>query len=110
MDEAQEEATTVSATSAVAKKYRVQLDFPPKDFREIESLVEDLGLSTRAELFRSALIALRWMVQKKRTGCTIMAVTPDDRLLEPEFEFLQNLGSDANAPNATSASGIGAKK
>jgi hypothetical protein len=91
LEEAQEEATAVSTTSVVAKKYRVQLDFAPKDFREIDSLVEELGLSTRAELFRSALVTLRWMVQKKRTGCTIVAVTPDEKLLEPEFEFLQSL-------------------
>ena len=87
------ETTTVSPTLPTAKKYRVQLDFTAKDFRENELLVDELGLSTRAELFRSALIALRWMVQKKRAGCTILAVTPEDRLLEPEFDFLQGLQS-----------------
>jgi hypothetical protein len=78
-------------------KVRVQLDFSARDFREIENLVEKLDLSTRAELFRSALVALRWMVQKKDIGCTIVAVTPDDRLLEPEFEFLQGLSAPAGA-------------
>ncbi len=72
-----------------AKKYRVQLDFSPKDFEELNALVEELGLPTRAELFRSALIALRWMVQKKRTGCNIVAITPEERFFEPEFDFLQ---------------------
>lgn len=91
MEDEQDEATKVPAGITVPRKYRVQLDFAPKDFHEIESLVGELGLSTRAELFRSAIVALRWMVQKKRTGCTIMAVTPDDRLLEPEFEFLQGI-------------------
>jgi hypothetical protein len=90
-EDLQDEATTISTTTTVAKKYRVQLDFSPRDFREIELLVEELDLGTRAELFRSALSALRWMVQKKRAGCTIVAVTPDERFMEPEFEFLRTL-------------------
>jgi hypothetical protein len=90
-DDQQDETATTSTATTVAKKYRVQLDFSQRDFREIELLVDELGLSTRAELFRSALVTLRWMVQKKQVGCTIVAVTPDDRLLEPEFEFLQGL-------------------
>jgi len=79
------------AVSTTQKKFRIQLDFARKDFLEIERLAEELGLATRAELFRSALVTLRWMVQKKQAGCTILAVTPDDRLIEPEFEFLQGL-------------------
>lgn len=78
-------------------KVRVQLDFSSRDFNEIEKLVEKLDLNTRAELFRSALVTLRWMVQKKDMGCTIVAVTPDDRLLEPEFEFLQGLSAPQGA-------------
>ena len=93
----QDDTNAVRTERTVAKKYRVQLDFAARDFREIESMVEELGLSTRAELFRSALVALRWMVQKKQTGCTIMAVTPDDRLIEPEFEFLQSLAKPKGA-------------
>ena len=89
----EEEETT--AANRVVRKYRVQLDFNPKEFFEINSLVEELGVGTRAELFRSALVALRWMVQKKRTGSTIMAVTPEGKLLEPEFEFLQLLQQPA---------------
>jgi len=90
IDEEQAEINAVSTASA-GKKYRVQLDFAARDFRELNILVDELGLTTRAELFRSALVTLRWMIQKKRSGCTIVAVTPDDRLIEPEFEFLQGL-------------------
>jgi hypothetical protein len=106
----QEEATTISTTTTIAKKYRVQLDFSPKDFREIESLVEELGLSTRAELFRSALVTLRWMVNKKSVGCTIVAVTPDERFLEPEFEFLQGLEPTALAVASEAREAPGAKR
>ena len=88
------DASTVEreeSPTTTSKKYRVQLDFNQKDFTEINSLVRELGLGTRAELFRSALVSLRWMVEKKRTGCTIVAITPADKLLEPEFEFLQGI-------------------
>ncbi len=81
--------------STEVKKYRVQLDFNSKDFKVITDLVEELGLATRAELFRSALVALRWMVQKKKAGCTIVAITPADKLIEPEFEFLQHVSQPA---------------
>jgi hypothetical protein len=74
------------------KKFRVQLDFPAQDFEEINAMVAKLGLSSRAELFRSALIALRWICNKKAQNCTIVAITPDHRYLEPEFEFLQRQG------------------
>ena len=80
-----------NVTSGEIKKFRVQLDFNPKDFAVINGLVEELGLGTRAELFRSALVSLRWMVQKKKAHCMIAAITPSDRLIEPEFEFLQGL-------------------
>jgi len=83
------------ALSPEIKKFRVQLDFNSKDFKVITDLVEELGLGTRAELFRSALVALRWMVQKKKADCTIVAITPTDKLVEPEFEFLQNVGGSA---------------
>jgi len=70
-----------------SKKFRVQLDFESRDFRIINQLVSELDLSTRAELFRSGLRVLRWMFEKKKQGCTIVAITPDNRYLEPEFDF-----------------------
>lgn len=80
------------------KKYRVQLDFGEHDFEEINLLVKKLGVSTRAELFRSALITLRWMSQKKMQGCTIVAMSPDhERLIEPEFSFLSNLDREKSS-------------
>jgi len=99
-NELREDDPTIETATTVAKKYRVQLDFSPRDFQEIQSLVKELDLNTRAELFRSSLIALRWMVQKKRMGCSIVAITPEERYLEPEFEFLQKLGSYAPADSS----------
>lgn len=86
-------ATVGAEEERADNKVRVQLDFSRRDFKEIQGLVTKLDLPTRAELFRSALMTLRWIVAKKEAGCTIVAVTPDDRLLEPEFEFLRHFGS-----------------
>jgi metal-responsive CopG/Arc/MetJ family transcriptional regulator len=79
--------------SLVSKKYRVQLDFAAVDFDEVNELVTELGLPTRAELFRDALITLRWMYNKKRQGYSVMAISPDEeRLIEPEFPFFEKIG------------------
>jgi hypothetical protein len=87
----EDRATTIS------KKFRVQLDFEPVDMAMINRLVEELGLGTRAELFRSSLRALRWMVEKKKQGCVVLAVTPDERYIQPEFDFLDGLDARAEA-------------
>ena len=97
----QEEGTLAETPTASAeKKVRVQLDFEQADMRIINDLVAELDLGTRAELFRSGLRALRWMVQKKKQDCSVLAITQDGRYLEPEFDFLDRLHSvtPARAP------------
>ena len=80
------------AVVSAPRKFRVQLDFDVEDFGEINDLVKGMRLPTRAELFRSALITLRWMYQKKRQGYSIVAMSPDhQRLIEPEFTFLERV-------------------
>jgi RNase P/RNase MRP subunit p30 len=54
----------------------------------INNLVKELKVGTRAELFRSSLRTLRWMVNKKKQKCEIVAISPDGKYFEPEFEFL----------------------
>jgi hypothetical protein len=81
------------SSPSTPKKFRVQLDFAAEDFHEINALVKKLGVATRAELFRSALITLRWMYQKKSQGYSIVAMSADhQRLIEPEFTFLERAG------------------
>jgi hypothetical protein len=77
----------------VGKKFRVQLDFQEVDFQILNEKVTELGLSSRAELFRSGLRTLFWLLEKKRQGCTVAAVTPNGRHLEPEFDFLAKLSA-----------------
>ncbi len=82
----------IETVTSTPKKFRVQLDFAAEDFGEINGLVKGMRLATRAELFRSALITLRWMYQKKRQGYSIVAMSPDhQRLIEPEFTFLERV-------------------
>lgn len=88
-----------SAESVPVKKFRVQLDFEEADFQAINDLVDELGLKTRAELFRSGLRVLRWMMLKKKMGCTIVAITPDERYIEPDFEFFKNIGPPRDRGN-----------
>ncbi len=79
------------------RKFRVQLDFEPGDMAMINRLVDELGLGTRAELFRSSLRALRWMVEKRKQGCVVLAVTPEERYIQPEFDFLDGLDSSPSS-------------
>lgn len=106
IDVLEDPRTDVAASAQ--KKYRVQLDFAAEDFDEINALVEKLKLPTRAELFRSALITLRWMYNKKLRGYSILAVSPDQqRQIEPEFTFLERVGPQylANEPAQPRGSG-----
>jgi hypothetical protein len=98
------EDSGIEASPSTPKKFRVQLDFAAEDFDEINALVKKLGLATRAELFRSALITLRWMYHKKIQGCSIVAMSPDhERLIEPEFPFLGRVERHMNLHEKESA-------
>jgi hypothetical protein len=91
----EERDADVEESPVAAKKFRVQLDFEGTDMETINNLVKELELGTRAELFRSGLRAIRWMVSKKKQGCTIVAISPDERYFEPEFEFLDAVSSNS---------------
>ena len=91
MTHPREVAPNEKGETAVEKKVRVQLDFDQKDMNIINDLVADLALGNRAELFRSALRVLRWMAQKMASGCTVVAITPEERYIEPDFEFFHHI-------------------
>jgi hypothetical protein len=93
----EKDATLDSTAPRSSKKFRVQLDFEASDMDVINNLVDQLELGTRAELFRSSLRALRWMVEKKMQNYLVVAMTPDDRLIEPEFDFLDALNARKKA-------------
>jgi hypothetical protein len=83
------------------KKFRVQLDFEKADFDELNNMVDELDLSTRAELFRSGLRALRWITRHRKEGHLTVALA-DDRYIVPEFDFLEKIPAPP-IPEETSA-------
>jgi hypothetical protein len=70
------------------KKTRVQLDFSPHAMAELNKLRERTGASTRADLVRDALTALRWMVEKRDQGYYVLALGKDGHIVEPVFSFV----------------------
>jgi hypothetical protein len=68
-------------------KYRVQLDFNPGAFRELEDLKTEVGAVSRADTVRYAMRVLRWMLDELKAGTTIM-VSRNGNLAEVEFPFL----------------------
>ena len=78
------------------KKTRVQLDFSANAMAELNKLGERIGASTRADLVRDALTALRWMVEKRDQSYYVLALGKDGHIVEPVFSFLP---SQQAAPN-----------
>jgi hypothetical protein len=68
-------------------KYRIQLDFTPEAFRELERLKGDVGVSSRADTVRYGMRVLRWVINSLRSGGQIM-VDRNGVRSEIEFPFL----------------------
>ena len=68
-------------------KYRVQLDFTPEGFRELENLKTAVQASNRADTVRYAMRVLRWLLDELRSGARI-AVYRDNAFSEVKFPFL----------------------
>lgn len=68
-------------------KYRIQLDFTPEAFRELESLKTDVQASSRADTVRYAMRVLRWIVNERRRGAIIFE-SENGALSEIKFPFL----------------------
>ena len=60
-------------SNAMSKKQRLQFDVTHDTLREIDTLKEKLGATTRAELFREALKILAWYHGKRSKGFVIQA-------------------------------------
>jgi hypothetical protein len=71
-----------------ADKYRVQLDFTPEAFEELERLKTDVGAATRAETVRYAMRVLRWLIRTMQNGGTVFIAQSDGTKSGVEFPFL----------------------
>ena len=56
----------------MSEKYRVQFDFTPDAFEELERLKTSVGASSRAEVVRYALRILQWSIDEVQAGAEIL--------------------------------------
>jgi hypothetical protein len=77
-------------------KYRVQLDFTPEGFRELENLKTAVQAGNRADTVRYAMRVLRWLLDELRSGARI-AVYRDNAFSEVKFPFLPHYEAESTA-------------
>jgi hypothetical protein len=77
-------------------KYRVQLDFTPEGFRELENLKTAVQASNRADTIRYAMRVLRWLLDELRSGARI-AVYRNNAFSEVKFPFLPHFEAEPTA-------------
>lgn len=56
---------------------RLQFDMPDAKVKELDALVERLGLKTRAQLINAALTLFKWTVQEREAGRMVASVDED---------------------------------
>ena len=70
------------------KKYRLQIDFSEKAYKELESIQERLDATSKSEVIRNALGVLRWIIDESDRGNRILVEKPDGPR-EIMFHFLE---------------------
>ena len=70
------------------KKYRLQIDFSEKAYKELESIQERLDAGSKSEVMRNALGVLRWIIDESDRGNRIL-VEKSDGPREIMFHFLE---------------------
>lgn len=74
------------------KKIRVQLDFSELAHDELLGLRKKIRASSKAEVVRNGLGALRWIVRHLEQGHEIIAVDgATKKVYEPCFPFMEHL-------------------
>lgn len=56
----------------MSEKFRVQFDFTPAAFEELERLKVSVGATSRAEVVRYALRILQWTIEQIHSGGEIL--------------------------------------
>jgi hypothetical protein len=83
----------------MSEKYRVQFDFTPDAFEELERLKAAVGASSRAEVVRYALRILQWSIDEVHAGADIL-VRKGGETEKVVFPFLSPSRSEATKSNA----------
>jgi hypothetical protein len=72
---------------------RIQLDLPAEKVKELEELMEEINISTKKDLFNTALTLLAWVVDERKEGKKIASVDEEKdtykEMVMPFFAFLR---------------------
>jgi len=75
---------------------RIQLDLPEERVRQLDDLMEAAHITTRKDLFNSALTLLAWAVDEREKGRVIASLDENTgkykELVMPFFSFLKKSG------------------
>jgi hypothetical protein len=80
---------TMKRITGAIKKYRVQLDFQEDAFEELEVLQNDMGVPSRAEVFRHSLRLMQWMIEQLNADNVVLLRTPSGTVQEIVLPFLR---------------------
>jgi len=72
------------------KKYRLQIDFSERAYKDLESLQEQLDSNSKSEVIRNALGVLRWVVEETKKGHRILVEKPEGPR-EIVFHFIEQV-------------------
>lgn len=75
---------------ATAEKTRVQFDFTPEAYQELNDLQGEVFAATKAETIRYALRSLQWLLSELKSGKRIL-VEQDGKMQEVIFPFLNRV-------------------
>jgi metal-responsive CopG/Arc/MetJ family transcriptional regulator len=80
---------------------RIQLDLPDERVKELDSLMDEVGVSTRKDLFNNALTLFEWAVDEKRAGRTIASIDDvEKRYKELVMPALETVTASASQEKA----------
>jgi hypothetical protein len=73
---------------------RIQLDLPEEKVQELDDLMREVNITTRKDLFNTALTLLVWVVNERKGGRIIASLDEEDdsykELVMPFFSFLRS--------------------
>lgn len=88
---------------------RIQLDLPESRVEELDGLMREAHITTRKDLFNSALTLLAWALSERNKGRIIASLDESSggykELVMPFFSFIKKPGEEKGTNNGQSGSG-----
>jgi len=79
----------------MAKQYKLQVELSATQLESLEMLQEAGDLRTKKELLDTAFTLLKWAVNKKKEGSSIISIDPKGNMKELELPYLENVKAKA---------------